>query len=522
MGKVTYYEDDARQRLLQGAELLYKAVKVTLSPKGGNVVIKKNFGITTTHDGVTVAENFELPNELQHGGYDIGVELIKEASQRLNKQVGDGTTSVTVLTYNILHEANKLIAAGHNAMEIRTELEKVGKELQKYLEKLVVKVDAEKVEQVAAISAGSPELGKIIAKLANEVGKDGKITVEQGNGLEIVPEVKDGFTFERGYFSPFFMTDRARQEAVLENPAIYVTTKKLKSEEDLLVIFKPLAELKKKDLVIIADEVDGEALNMLVLNKLKGQWNVVAVKAPAFGENRRPALEDTAVVVGAELVDDMRPEDEDMFGYADKVIVTKDSCTIVNGDNDAAELKDRIAAIERDIDDADSDYTKDQLRARIANLYGKVAVIKVGGASETEIDEKKYRIDDAVAATKAAMDGGIVAGGGVTLVNLAAKIKVRGNEVEKATRRMLIKALQQPFVNIMKNANFNSETLLAAVQAAEPGTGVNVMKGSELVNMIDAGVIDPVNVTKEVISSSISIAGTGITIGASMVEEANE
>lgn len=522
MSKQIFYGDEARQRVLRGAELLYEAVKVTLSPKGGNVVIKKNHGITVTHDGVTVAENVDLPDTPDTLGYSVGADLIKEASGKLNKQVGDGTTSVTVLTYNIMAEANKLISAGYNPQEIRAELEKSGKEILKQLEKLIVKVDDKKIEQVATISAGSAVLGKLIATVANTIGKDGKITVEAGKGLEVEHEIRDGFTFERGYFSPFFMTDRARQEAVLEKPAIYVTTKKLKSEDDLLAIIKPLVELKKKDLVIIADDVDGEALNLLVLNKLKGMYNVVAVKAPAFGDNRRPALEDTAVVVGAELIDDMVSESEDMFGYADKVIATKDSCTIINGENDPAELKDRITSLEKDITEADSEYTKDLLRARIANLYGKVAVIKVGGASETEIDEKKYRIDDAVAATKAALDGGIVAGGGVTLVNLAAKIKVRGNEVEKATRRMLIRAMQQPFVNIMKNANFNSETLLAAVQAAEPGVGINVMQGDTLVNMIDNGVIDPANVTKEVISSSISIASTAITMGALVIETAEE
>lgn len=522
MGKQIFYGDDARQRVLAGAEMLYEAVKVTLSPKGGNVVIKKNFGITVTHDGVTVAENVDLPDTAETLGYSVGADLIKEASGKLNKMVGDGTTSVTVLTYNIMAEANKLIAAGYSPMEIRLHLEAVAKELQKKLQKLIVTVDEQKVEQVAAISAGSPELGKLIATVANTIGKDGKIAVEAGKGLEVEHEIRDGYTFERGYFSPFFMTDRARQEAVLERPAIYITSKKLKSEDDLIAIVTELAKLNKKELVIIADDVDGEALNLLVLNKLKGMYNVVAVKAPAFGDNRRPALEDTAVVVGADVIDEQLAEHEDMFGTADKVIVTKDSCTIINGHSDEQELKDRVASLEKEITEADSEYTKDLLRARIANIYSKVAVIKVGGASETEIDEKKYRIDDAVAAVKAAMDGGIVAGGGVTLVNLAAGIRIKGNECEKATRRMLQKAMKQPFVNIMINADLPSETLLAAVEAAEPGTGVNVMQGAELVNMIDNGVIDPANVTKEVLASSISIASTAITMGALVIETADE
>mgnify|MGYP006921384442 CR=1 FL=1 len=519
MGKQIFYGDDARQRVLKGAEMLYDAVKVTLSPKGGNVVIKKNYGITVTHDGVTVAENVDLPDTPETLGYSVGADLIKEASSKLNKMVGDGTTSVTVLTYNIMAEANKLIAAGYSPMEIRQHLEAVGKELQKKLEKLIVTVDDKKIEHVATISAGSAELGKLIAAVANQIGKDGKITVEAGKGFEVESEIRDGFTFDRGYFSPFFMTDKARQEAIIENPAVYVTNKKLKSAEDLLAIVKPLAELKKKDLVIIADDMDGEALNLLVLNKLKGMYNVVAVKAPAFGENRRPALEDVSTVTGSEFIDEMTLESTEMFGTADKVIVTKDSCTIINGGGNATDIKERIAGLEAELKTAESEYEKDILCGRIANIHGKVAVIKVGGASETEIDEKKYRVDDAVAAVKAAMDGGIVAGGGVTLVNLADSITIKGSEVEKATRRGLARAMQQPFINIMKNASFNSETLLAAVQGAEPGIGVNVMKGTDLINMIEGGVIDPANVTKEVISSSISIASTAITMGALVIEE---
>lgn len=519
MGKQIFYGDDARQRVLKGAEMLYDAVKVTLSPKGGNVVIKKNFGITVTHDGVTVAENVDLPDTPETLGYSVGADLIKEASGKLNKSVGDGTTSVTVLTYNIMAEANKLIAAGYSPMEIRLHLETVSKELQKKLQKLIVTVDEQKVEHVATISAGSAELGKLIAGIANQMGKDGKITVEAGKGFEVEHEIRDGFTFDRGFFSPFFQTDRTRQEAVVEKPMVYVTTKKLKSEEDLLAIIKPLVELKKKDLVIIADEVDGEALNLLVLNKLKGMYNVVAVKAPAFGDQRRPALEDIATITGAELIDDMNEENEEMFGTADKVVVTKDSCTIINGGGDDSSIQERVKSIDLDIKEADSEYEKEKLQARKANIYGKVAVIKVGGMSETEIDEKKYRIDDAVAAVKAALEGGIVAGGGVTLVNLAAGIRIKGNECEKATRRMLAEAMKQPFVNIMKNANFKSESMLAAVEAAEPGVGVNVMQGTGLVNMIDNGVIDPANVTKEVLASSISIASTAITMGALVIEE---
>lgn len=519
MGKTILYGDEARQRVLKGAEMLYEAVKVTLSPKGGNVVIKKNYGITVTHDGVTVAENVDLPDTPETLGYSVGADLIKEASGKLNKAVGDGTTSVTVLTYNIMAEANKLIAAGYSPMEIRTHLEAVSKELQKKLEKLIVTVDEKKVEHVATISAGSAELGKMIAGIANEMGKDGKITVEAGKGFEVEHEIRDGFTFERGYFSPFFMTDRARQEAVIEKPLIYVTTKKLKSEEDLLAVIKPLVELKKKELVIIADEVDGEALNLLVLNKLKGMYNVVAVKAPAFGDQRRLALEDITVVTGAELVDDMNEESTDMFGTADKVVVTKDSCTIINGGGYTDTIDEHVVGLKKEYLKAESELEKDKLNTRIANIYGKVAVIKVGGMSETEIDEKKYRIDDAVAAVKAALEGGIVAGGGVTLVNLANDIRIKGDECEKATRRMLAEAMKQPFVNIMKNANFKSETMLAAVEAAEPGIGVNVMQGTDLVNMIDNGVIDPANVTKEVLASSISIASTAITMGALVIED---
>lgn len=528
MAKQVFYDDDARARVLGGAKALYDAVKVTYGPKGRNVVIAKSYGgPTVTHDGVTVAEGIELPEEEGETlGFKVGADLIKQAAKNLNKQAGDGTTTVTVLTYSILKEANRLIAAGHNPMELRRGIEQAGAEIVKSLDKLAESIEgkSERVAEVATISAGDSEIGKLIAGVIEKVGKDGVVTVEAGQGLDLEAEVVEGFSFDKGWASPFFVTDTSRQEAVYEKPAVLITDKKISSVQEFLPMLEKLAQTGKKDVVLIADEVEGEALSILILNKLKGVFNTVAVKAPSFGDRRKEILNDIAVLTGATVISDdqgltFENAGIEVLGSARKVIVGKDETTIIEGAGKPSAVKERIALITAQGDNASSDYDKEQYSKRAAALSGKVAVIKVGGATETEIDEKKFRVDDAVAATKAALAEGIVAGGGVSLVNLSANLKVTGSDSIAAGRQILKDALRQPFLQIMRNAGLNADALLAQVEADKPGFGVNVMKPEK--GMIDVkkdGVIDPVKVTKEAVQNAVSIASTAATMGALVVD----
>jgi chaperonin GroEL len=528
MAKKVFYDDDARARVMGGAKALYDAVKVTYGPKGRNVVIAKGYGgPTVTHDGVTVAESVDLPEQDDETlGYKVGAELIKQAASKLNKVAGDGTTTVTVLTYNILKEANRLIAAGHNPQELRKGIEAAGAEVVKQLDSLAESIEGkkERVAEVATISAGDTGIGKLIANVIDKVGKDGVITVEASQGMELESEVVEGFSLDRGFVSQFFVTDVNRQEAVYEKPAILITDKKVSSVQEFLPMLEKLAQAGKKDVVLIADEVEGEALSILVLNKLKGVFNTVAVKAPAFGDRRKEILQDIATLTGATVISEdqgltFENVDLDVLGSARKVIVGKDETTIIEGIGKVSDVKARITQIVAQADNASSEYDKEQYEKRAAALSGKVAVIKVGGATETEIDEKKFRVDDAVAATKAALAEGIVAGGGVTLVNLSAGIKVSGSDSVSAGRQILKDALKQPFLQITENAGLNSAALLAQVEAGKAGFGVNVMQPEKgLVDVKKTGVIDPVKVTKEAVQNAVSIASTAATMGALVVE----
>ena len=523
MAKKVFYDAEAREKVLGGAKALYDAVKVTFGPKGRNVVIEKSYGAPTiTHDGVTVAEAVDLGNEDDETlGYQMGAKLIKSAAQKLNKVAGDGTTTVTVLTYNILAEANKLIAAGHNPMDLRKGIEAAGAEIVKGVNKLAEQIEGDdsKVAEVATISAGDAEIGKLIANVISKIGKDGVVTVEQGQGLEMQSEITEGYTYDKGYASPFFITDTQRQEATFDKPEILITDKKISAVNDIVPFLEKMAQSGHKDLVIIAEDVEGEALSVLVLNKLKGVFNTLVLKAPAFGDQRKAIMEDIATLTGATVVSSekgMSLEDSglEVLGQARKIIATKDQTTIINGAGDTREVKARIADIEAQAEAAGSDYETEQFTKRAAALAGRVAVIKVGGATETEIDEKKYRVDDAVAATKAALDEGIVPGGGVTLVNLAKNIKDKsaGAEILKA-------ALKAPFTQIMENAGLNSQALLAQVEAAADGQGINVMKPEAgLVDLKKDGVVDPARVTREAVQNAVSIAATTITMGALIVD----
>lgn len=528
MSKKVFYDDDARARVLGGAKALYDAVKVTYGPKGRNVVIAKGYGgPTVTHDGVTVAEAVDLPEVGDETlGFKVGAELIKQAASKLNKVAGDGTTTVTVLTYSILKEASRLIAAGHNPMELRKGIESAGAEVTLALDKMSESIEGktDRVAEVATISAGDANIGKLIADVIEKIGKDGVVTVEASQGLELEAEVVEGFNLDRGWASPFFVTDAGRQEAIYEKPAIVITDKKISSAQEFLPLIEKLVQAGKKDIVLFADEIEGEALSILILNKLKGVLNTVAVKAPAYGDRRKEILQDIATLTGATVIS----EDQglsfetiglDAVGTARKVIVGKDDTTIIEGAGKSADIKDRIKQISAQADSSSSSYDAEQYEKRAAALSGRVAVIKVGGATETEIDEKKFRVDDAVAATKAALAEGIVAGGGVTLVNLAGQIKVSGSDAVSAGRQILKDALRQPFLQITTNAGLNSEALLAQVEESKPGLGIDVNSPDKgLVDVKKAGVIDPTRVTKEAVQNAVSIASTASTMGALVVD----
>lgn len=531
MAKKVFYDEDARKRVLAGAEILYNAVKTTMGPKGRNVVISKTYGApTVTHDGVTVAKGVDLADvDDETLGYKVGAELIKQAASKMNDVAGDGTTTVTVLTYHILNEANKLIAAGHNPMLLRKGLEAAAQDVIAQLNKLAEDIQGNKkrVAEVATISAGDAEIGELIADVIDKVGKDGVVTVEEGQGLALESEVVEGFTFDRGFVSPYMVTDTARMEAVYDKAAVVITDKKIASVQEFLPLLEKLAQAGKKDLVLIAEEVEGEAMGTLILNRLKGVFNTVAIKAPAFGDRRKDILNDIAILTGAQVITEDRGMtfenvDLDVVGTARRVIVNKDETTIIEGGGSEPEVAARIKQINAQIEAATSEYDKENLEKRRAALSGKVAVIKVGGATETEIEEKKFRVDDAVAAVKAALSEGIVPGGGVTLINLSTTIKVDGNDSVAAGAQLLKNALEQPFRILLTNAGINADEWLPQVKSGKPGFGVNVNDPTKLVDLKTAGVVDPARVTKEALQNSVSIAGTSMTMGALVVEVPKE
>jgi chaperonin GroEL len=533
MAKKVFYDDDARRRVLAGAEILYNAVKTTMGPKGRNVVISKSYGNpTVTHDGVTVAKGVELADvDDETLGQKVGAELIKQAANKMNDVAGDGTTTVTVLTYHILNEANKLIAAGHNPMLLRKGLETAAQEVISQLGGLAEDIAGKKnrIAEVATISAGDSEIGALIADVMEAVGKDGVVTVEAGQGLLLEKEVVEGFTFDRGFVSPYMVTDTARMEAVYDKPAVIITDKKIGSIQEFLPLLEKIAQSGKKDLVLIAEDVEGEALGTFILNRLKGVFNTVAIKAPSFGDRRKDVLNDIAILTGAEVITDDRGMtfenvDLNVVGSARRVIVTKDETTIIEGGGNPTEVAARIKQLTTQSEAATSSYDKENLDKRRAALNGKVAVIKVGGATETEIEEKKFRVDDAVAAVKAALDEGIVAGGGVTLINLqqaitVAQSSVGADDVAVASGALLLsRALEQPFRILLSNAGLNPDEWLPQVKNGKPGQGVNVNDPSKLVDMKANGVVDPARVTKEAVQNAVSIAGTAMTMGALVVD----
>ena len=532
MAKKILYDAEARAAVLGGAKELYDAVKVTMGPKGRNVVIQKSYGAPTiSHDGVTVAKavDIEIKKDGSNLGYSVGSELIKQAASKTNDTVGDGTTTSTVLAYHILDEANKMIAAGHNPMDLKKGLDSAAEQVLRDIAGMTDQVagNKSKIAQVATVSAGDSEIGDLIAEVIEAVGEDGTVTVEQSQTLEMEKEIVEGFKIDRGYVSTYMVTDPARMEASYEKPLIMVTDKKIGSIQEILPLIEKVAQSGRKDMVIIAEDVEGEALATLVLNRLKGVFNALAIKAPAFGDRRKAILQDIATLTGATVISDeqgysFENATIDMLGSARKIISTKDDTTIIEGEGDPEAVKNRISEIKAQADNATSEYEKENLEKRLSALAGKVAVIKVGGATETEIEEKKFRVDDAVAATKAAVAEGIVPGGGVILVDLSKNLKVEATTVagSAAAGQLILKnALVQPFKQLMANAGLNAEANLAEVLASKlPGFGFDVNSPEKLVNLKDAGIVDPAKVTREAIQNAVSIAGTAMTMGSLIVD----
>jgi chaperonin GroEL len=526
MAKRITYSEDARQAILRGVNKLADAVKVTLGPRGRNVVIEKKFGSPTiTKDGVTVAKEIELKDELENAG----AQMVREVASKTSDTAGDGTTTATVLAQAIYREGIKNVTAGANPMDVKRGIEMAVKAAVEEIDKMAKPVEGKDIAHIGTISANNDEeIGGIIAKAMDNVGKDGVITVEEARGLETVLEVVEGMQFDRGYLSPYFVTDPERMEAVLENAKILIYEKKISSMKDLLPLLEQVAR-QGKPLLIIAEDVEGEALATLVVNKLRGTLNVAAVKAPGFGDRRKAMLEDIAILTGGKMIsEDLGIKLENVkwedLGDAKRVTIDKDNTTLVTDTDDKARkeaIAGRVKQIRQQIEDTTSDYDREKLQERLAKLVGGVAVIKVGAATETEMKEKKARVEDAMHATKAAVEEGIVPGGGVALLRaIAAVEKVKGDEDIRVGVNVIRRALEEPFRQIVLNAGKEASVVLNEVKQKGGNWGYDA-RNDKVVDMIAEGIIDPAKVTKQALLNASSIAGLMLTTEA-LVSEIKE
>jgi len=513
VAKQLEFSESARRSLKTGVDKLADAVKVTLGPKGRNVVLDKKFGApTVTNDGVTIAREIELDDPFEN----MGAQLVKEVATKTNDVAGDGTTTATVLAQAIIGEGLRNVAAGANPMILKRGIDKGVDAIMDELKTLARPVNTtEETAQVAAGSSQDESVGQMIAEVMSKVGKDGVITVEESQGLRLEQDYVDGMQLDRGYISPYMVTNADRMEATLDNPYILITDKKISAIADILPVLEKLVQFGK-NLVIIAEDVDGEALATLVVNKLRGTFNTLAIKAPGFGDRRKAMLEDIATLTGGQVISEevgLRLEGAtiDMLGQARRVTATKDNTTIIEGKGAPEAIEARTKQIRAQIDDTTSDFDKEKLQERLAKLSGGVAVIKVGAPTEVELKEKKHRIEDALSATRAAVEEGIVAGGGVALINaLPALDRLQLTGDEKTGIDILRRALEEPLRQISFNAGAEGSVVVAAVKGFEPGKGYNALTG-EYQDMFQAGVIDPVKVTRSALQSAASIAGMLLT-----------
>ena len=514
MPKQIFYSDDARRKLVTGVNTLANAVKVTLGPKGRNVVLDKGFGAPTiTKDGVSVAKEIEVEDKFENAG----VELVKEVASKTNDDVGDGTTTATVLAQSIVTEGLKNVTAGANPVALKRGIDKCVDAIVKELKENISKpVDENEIADVAAISANDKEIGKQIADAMKKVGKDGVITVEESPSFGMEIEVVQGMRFDKGYVSAYMVTNTERMEAEYNDAHVLITDKKITSIHDVLPLLEKVAQTGKKDLVIIAEEIEGEALATFVLNKLRGTFNVLGIKAPGFGDRRKEMLQDIAILTGGKVITEElglkldKTELEDL-GRAHKVIATKENCTIVEGMGDKEAIKERVAQIKRAIEQTDSDFDREKLQERLAKLSGGVAIIKVGAATETEMKEVKHRIEDAVGATKAAVDEGVVPGGGVALIRAIKALDDLKLEAEEAVAvNIMRRAMEEPLRQIAFNAGVDGAVVAEEVKKKTGSHGYNAQTG-KYEDLVKAGIIDPTKVTRSALLNAASIAGMFLT-----------
>ncbi|MBI1884991.1 MAG: chaperonin GroEL [Chloroflexi bacterium] len=517
MAKQLLFDEAARHALKNGIDALADAVKITLGPKGRNVVLEKKFGSPTiTNDGVTIAKDVELEDPFEN----IGAQLAKEVASKTNDIAGDGTTTATVLAQAVVHEGLKNVAAGANPMALKRGTEKASDEVVKTLKKIATPVTTrEQMAQVAAISANNdPEIGELIGEVMEKVGKDGVITVEESKGIRTEVEYVEGMNFDRGYISPYFITSPERMECVIEDePYILITDKKLTSVNDILPMLERILQAGNKNLLVICDDCDGEALATLAVNKLRGSLNVCAVKAPGFGDRRKDNLGDLAVIAGGEVIseevgrklDSVQTTD---LGRARRVVVNKEETTIIEGRGDPKAIQERIKAVRVGVEEATSDWDREKLQERLGKLAGSVAVIKVGAATETELKERKHRVEDAVQATRAAVEEGIVPGGGVAFLNaLQALDKFKLEDPDESTGvSILRRALEEPTRRIAINAGQDGSVIVQKVKALKKGEGYDAAKG-DFASMIERGIVDPVKVTRSALENAVSIAAMVLT-----------
>jgi chaperonin GroEL len=520
MAKQLAFSEDARRKLKKGIDTLANAVSTTLGPKGRNVALDKKFGAPTiTHDGVTVAKEIELEDPFEN----MGAQLLKEAATKTNDIAGDGTTTATVLAQNIVNEGLKNIAAGANPMLLKRGIEAGTAALADKIRSMAITIDSkEEIASVASISAQDPSIGELIADVMDRVGKDGVITVEESRSLEFETEYVEGMQFDRGYISPYFVTDSESMEAVIDDAYILIHDKKISSAQDIVPVLEKLVQIGKKNLVIIAEDVDGEALATLVLNKLRGMVNALAVKAPGFGDRRKAMLQDIAILTGGQVITEEMGRKLDStqisdLGRAVKVVSTKDDTVVIDGNGDEGQINGRVEQIKVEIERSTSDYDREKLQERLAKLSGGVAIIRVGAATEVELKEKKHRVEDALSATRAAVEEGIVPGGGVALLNaLPALDSVVLPEGDQRTGLTILRnALEAPMRKIAENAGQNGDVVIQNVRRAqaEKGStniGYNVMENS-YIDMVKHGIIDPAKVTRGALENAASIASMVLT-----------
>ena len=513
MSKEIKFSSDARSAMVRGVDILADTVKVTLGPKGRNVVLEKSFGSPLiTNDGVTIAKEIELEDHFEN----MGAKLVSEVASKTNDIAGDGTTTATVLTQAIVREGIKNVTAGANPIGIRRGIEAAVATAVEALKNNAIPVSSkEAIAQVAAVSSRSEKVGEYISEAMEKVGKDGVITIEESRGMETELEVVEGMQFDRGYLSQYMVTDNEKMVADLENPYILITDKKISNIQEILPLLESILQ-SSRPLLIIADDVDGEALPTLVLNKIRGTFNVVAVKAPGFGDRRKAMLEDIAILTGGTVItEDLGLELKDAtieaLGQAARVTVDKDSTVIVEGAENPEAIANRVAVIKSQIETTTSEFDREKLQERLAKLSGGVAVIKVGAATETELKEMKLRIEDALNATRAAVEEGIVAGGGTALVNVISAVAALELEGDEATgRNIVLRALEEPVRQIAHNAGYEGSIVIDRLKNAELGTGFNAATG-EWVNMIEAGIIDPVKVSRSALQNAASVASLILT-----------